>query len=35
MGLKHSNLAIESVQFHPESIGSEYGKTFTKFYQPL
>ena len=26
MAIKHKNLPIESVQFHPESIGTNYGK---------
>ncbi len=30
MGLKHNKLPIEAVQFHPESIMTEHGKTMIK-----
>jgi anthranilate synthase component 2 len=30
MGLKHSQLAVEGVQFHPESILSEHGHALLK-----
>jgi anthranilate synthase component 2 len=36
MGIRHKTLAIEGVQFHPESIMSEYGHMMLKnFLQPL
>ena len=30
MAIKHKSLPIEAVQFHPESIGTEYGKVILK-----
>jgi anthranilate synthase component 2 len=30
MGIKHKTLAIEGVQFHPESIASEHGHQLLK-----
>lgn len=35
MGLKHKNLPIESVQFHPESIGTQYGKNLLQNFLKL
>jgi anthranilate synthase component 2 len=38
MGIKHKTLAIEGVQFHPESILTEYGhqlfNNFLTLYKP-
>jgi len=30
MGIKHKTLDVEGVQFHPESIGSEFGMDLLK-----
>jgi anthranilate synthase component 2 len=32
MGLRHRDLPIEGVQFHPESIASEHGHAMLKRY---
>ena len=35
MGIKHKELAIEGVQFHPESILSEHGHDLLKNFLDL
>ncbi|HAU06743.1 MAG TPA: anthranilate/aminodeoxychorismate synthase component II, partial [Gammaproteobacteria bacterium] len=32
MGIRHKELAVEGVQFHPESILSEYGHTLLQHF---
>lgn len=35
MGIKHNKYPLEGIQFHPESIGTEYGKTIFKNFLDL
>ena len=35
MGLSHKSLPVHGVQFHPESIASEHGKTILKNFLDL
>jgi anthranilate/para-aminobenzoate synthase component II len=35
MGVRHKELTVEGVQFHPESVGTEYGHELLKNFLEL